>query len=118
MGAYWQRRDSPGGWKPALYGRQGCPPLQSLVFPRVIHGDAGARCGGTFEEEFAADFFHALAHVAQAVGMGVVARLAEAVSVVFDADAEKIFVGSDAELDFGGIGMAHDIIERFLDGEK
>jgi hypothetical protein len=52
--------------------------------------DSGAGFGPAVDAEFAADFFHALAHVPQAIGGSGLRRAVKALAGVFDADAEAL----------------------------
>src|SRR5438093_1283665 len=79
-----------------------CGCMVDSIVARVLinEDDLRANIWSALNFELAANFLHALAHIAQAVSQGVVRRAAESLSIVFDADIDLLFRRRDAQADF------------------
>ena len=92
-----------------------------LVFPRgpkIHQGDGRARPRLALDAKLAADFFHPLAHVTQAVGLRNGLSLLKATSVVLDSQGHGFPGHAGLQLHFAGVRMPHHVVERLLYHQK
>ena len=91
---------------------------RSMARPWKYHGDFHAAAGAAFDPTFAADFFHALAHVVQTIRSGRIRRLPQSTAIIFDFNAQHFIGGRQPQPDFIGVGMFDNIVEGFFDDQK
>lgn len=80
------------------------------------HGGAPSGFAGNFKPP--AKFFDARPHVVHAVHFFGAGLQRQPTSVVGDGQTQFALSGLDAQADFGGPGVAHNIIERLLESEE
>src|SRR6266849_1704427 len=89
-----------GGYLNSYPQRNSMHGYASVVGERIKDGNARACARGALKLKLAMNFLHSLAHVAQALGGGIVGRALETPPIVVNGNGDLLLGSGDAQLDF------------------